>query len=94
MARPDQAEYVTRLDAYRRHNSLTYDQLALELGRHGVQCGRYCRGESQPSRGVSEKIRSLTHGVIHAGNYADLIDAAEAAAMMADIAARAAEAAA
>ncbi len=80
---------VIRLEAYRKACGLTYDALGLALGRDGTQAQRYCKAVTMPRRDVAGKMAEVTHGVIHAGNYADEIDEAEADAMMAEIAARA-----
>lgn len=79
---------MTRLEAFRKAQKLTYDALGLRLGRTGVQCQRYCKAVSQPRTDVAARISDLTHGLIHAGNYADEMDPAEAADMMAEIARR------
>jgi len=80
---------VTRLEAFRKAQKWTYEQLGRALGRAGSQCQRYCNAHAQPRPEVAARISSITHGLIHAGNYADPVTPAEAAAMMAEIAERA-----
>jgi len=84
---------------YLRLAELTQEQFGDAIGVTGVSVGRYCRDRTdpdhrQPRRTVGDRISALTHGVIHAGNYADPVTPAEAAAMMAEIARLEAEAAA
>jgi transcriptional regulator with XRE-family HTH domain len=74
---------MRRLDAYRRGRGWTYDQLGDRLGRTGVQCGRYCRGESHPSLEIGQKLARLSDGAVHLGNYHDDLPEAEAKAMIA-----------
>lgn len=88
---------MTRLHMYLRLAEMTQEQFGDLVGVTGVSVGRYCRDRAdpehrQPRRAVGDRISAQTHGVIHVGNYADEITPSEAAAMMADIAARAAEA--
>ena len=77
---------MTRLEAFRQAKKWTYEQLGERLGRTGVQCQRYCKAVSQPRPAVAEQIQALSQGVIHLGNYADLVSEDQAAAMMAEIA--------
>lgn len=84
---------MTRLEAYRKLKGMTLAQLGMAIGRTQPQAGRYCKPRSDPGHNVpkwpvAEAIKNLTFGVIHAGNYADLISEDDAARMMEDIKAR------
>jgi transcriptional regulator with XRE-family HTH domain len=88
---------MTRLEAYRKLKGLTLAQLGAAIGRTQPQAGRYCKPRSAPGHNVpqwrvGETIKKLTHGVIDLGNYADEIEADEAALMIAEIERRAAAA--
>lgn len=88
---------MTRLEVFRRLKDLTHAQLAKELGRTQPQVSRYLRAKedvrrSHPGPDVAGRLHTLTHGVIHLGNYADEVTPAEAAEMMAEIARREADA--
>lgn len=83
----------TRISAYRTRLDLTHAGLGRQLGVGRQTAHRYCLPGShpehrRPGRTKSERLRELTFGVIHAGNYADEISPAEAAEMMAEIARR------
>jgi len=76
---------------------LTYATLGAHLGVKRQTANRYCLPVSagdhrRPGREASDRLSALTFGLIHAGNYADPVTAAEAARMMAaiDVAAAAA----
>lgn len=83
---------VTRIEAFRKAKTLTLQALGAELGRSQPQAQRYCAGITRPGREASDRLKALTFGVIHAGNYADPITETEAASMMAEIDRRAAAA--
>lgn len=82
------ARKTTRLDAFRRARGMTLEQLAGAVGRKQPQAQRWCAGATQPRKDAADQIVRLTHGLIHAGNYAELITEAEAKTMMAEFAAR------
>lgn len=83
----------TRISAYRTRLDLTHAGLGKALGVVRQTAHRYCLPVSHPEhrrlgRKASERLRALTFGLIHAGNYADEIEDIEAAEMMAEIARR------
>lgn len=83
----------TRLARYCRALSLSFVQLAQQLGVTPATATRYCLPKDQPDHrrpgdAPSERLKALSCGLIHAGNYADLITEAEADAMMAEYAVR------
>lgn len=87
----------TRLNKFCELTGRTHQALADELGVKRQTAHRYCQPvghklHRRPVAGASEKLRMLTFDVIHVGNFADLVDDAAAAQMVAEIAARAAEA--
>lgn len=90
---PQKVSPVTRLEVYRRLQGLTHAQLGKLIGRTQPQALRYCKPRSEPGHNVpqwpvGEALKTLTHGVIDLGNYADELTPAEAAEMMAEIARR------
>lgn len=83
----------TRLNTYRRARNLTFEALGECIEVRRQTANRYCLpvdagDHRRPGREASERLKALTFGVIHAGNYADLITEDEAARMMEDIKAR------
>lgn len=85
-------ETATRLRFYQRLRGLGNDELGHLLGVTGVSVGRYVSGARAPRRRVADRLKALSHGLIHSGNYADEITALEASQMMAEIDRRAAAA--
>lgn len=88
----------TRLNSYRHARNFTFEALGERIGVRRQTANRYClpvgaADHRRPGREASDRLKALTFGVIHAGNYADPITEAEAASMMAEIDRRAAEAA-
>lgn len=83
----------TRISAYRTRLDQTHAGLGKQLGVGRQTAHRYCLPVShpehrRPGRRASDRLRELTYGLIHAGNYADEVTPAEAAEMMAEIARR------
>ncbi|MBK8197015.1 MAG: hypothetical protein IPK75_01505 [Acidobacteria bacterium] len=85
---PEPAEKLTRLRFYARLTGRSHGDMGALLGVSGVSFGRYLSGDRAPRRKVADRIKEISRGVIHAGNYADEIGAEEAAVMMAEIARR------
>jgi len=84
---------MTRLEHYRRIGGSTYETLGEQLGVTRQTAQRYCQPKGHPDHrrpgaAPSDALSDRTHGLIHAGNYADVITETEAAAMMAEIAQR------
>lgn len=83
----------TRISEYRMRSGMTFGALAAHLGVKRQTAEKYCAHPGtakhrRPGATPSDRLRALTHGLIHAGNYADLITEAEADAMMAEYAVR------
>ena len=76
---------VTRLEAFRRAKKWTQEQLAERLGCQQPQVSRYCKAVSQPRPQIAARMSELTQGVIHLGNYAEIVSEDQATAMMAEI---------
>lgn len=83
----------TRIAAYCSRQWGTFAAFGAAIGVSRQIAQKYClpkghRLHRRPGPKPSESLRTLTHRVIDAGNYADPISDAEAAAMMAEIARR------
>lgn len=83
----------TRISEYRIRSGMTFGALAAHLGVKRQTAEKYCAHPGtakhrRPGALPSDRLRALTFGMIHAGNYADELTAAEAAEMMAEIARR------
>ncbi len=67
------AETVTRLKAYQRLTGRSNEAMGELLGVTGVSFGRYLNGQREPRGKVAGRLKAISHGVIHAGNYAEEI---------------------
>lgn len=70
---------MNRLQAYARERGWTQAQLAEHLGVSVSQANKYCqpRGAKNASgmtRRVADRLKTLTDGAIHAGNFDDDVD--------------------
>lgn len=76
---------LTRLGAFMHHKGLSQAQLGDLLGVAGASVSRYLSGDRAPRRKVSDRLKALTRGVIHAGNYADPVSEEAALVMLQEI---------
>lgn len=65
---------MTRLERYRQQKSWTQQELAARLQVGANTISRYESGQRRPSRPVEQRLKALTHGEIHAGNFDELVE--------------------
>lgn len=76
---------MTRLERWRRALGMTQADLGAALDVSQTTAGKYERSIIRLSRRADTKMRELTHGEIHIGNFDDICDDAETARMMSAI---------
>lgn len=78
---------ITKVEFWRRRKRLSYEALATKLGVKMQTAWRYClapghKEHRRPGRGPADKLKRLTDGAVHAGNYADPIPQDEIEAVL------------
>lgn len=64
----------TRLRWWIKKEGLNQSQVAISLGVLQNSVSRYCCGLSRPNPGASAKLKLMTGGAVHIGNFDDLVD--------------------
>lgn len=70
-------EIRTLLDLWRELQGWNFAELGRQLGVSGASGWRYCTlpdhpEHRRPMRAAEDKLKELSNGALHAGNYADL----------------------
>ena len=72
------AQTCTRLEFWRKMRGWTYDQLGDALGVTAQAAHRYClpkgsKYHRRPNDEAADRLRDVSEGAIHAGNYSDRV---------------------